>query len=137
MIEKIKKNVRLFQLNVREDFGVELSFDEEAVKWIDSFVNALHEGHDFAVISGLASGIGCYLGQCILETYGGKWVEVDGNCCVRVNELLDVYPVHIVTNHLKEGQDSSIYTKFALVGVVRDHRDKIEGATDTEPTMII
>lgn len=64
----------------REFDGVQLLLQRSSVEWLDGYLNRIHVIAEFAedMKTGLVNTIGSYLGQCIIENYGGEWAIKDG-----------------------------------------------------------
>ena len=85
-IAAIRANADLVASIARERLGQELSFDEQAVRWLDGYIQRQHEGGDPASRDGLINTLGSFLGECIIRNFGGEWACVDGSWCVRFDE---------------------------------------------------
>lgn len=112
----------------RDRFGQELGFDEEAVRWLDGFIQRQHEAGDPKNNHGLVNTLGSFLGECIIHSIGGEWdcvrfVEVglkeriaqsfgsewdlvDGLVCVRFDERNAAFPFTKVAKHLENGSEA-------------------------------
>jgi hypothetical protein len=96
------------------DFG--FLYDAESVKWLDGFINDLRakpgtaEDHD-----DLVSQLGAYLGQAIVENYGGVWDIDDQGWHVRFDEQNRAYPLGKVAKQLANGAEDSIFSFYSAI----------------------
>jgi hypothetical protein len=90
--DKLRANADLVVHTIRDGFDAELTFDRAGVDWIDGYINDLRgvlaADRRSAVVDRLAS----FVGECIIRTYGGIWVEQDGWWGVRVSERVWACP---------------------------------------------
>jgi hypothetical protein len=49
-------------LQLREDLGVELKYDEESIEWLDGYINRIRTQLKKEAYAGLAAALGAYLG---------------------------------------------------------------------------
>jgi hypothetical protein len=102
---------------VGEHFGVALTFDRAGVEWIDGYINRSRErliadaDNLLATINVLAS----FVGECIIRTYGGTWVEKKGEWCVQVNEAIWACPFAKIEKQFRNGPKESVAGYFTLI----------------------
>ncbi len=87
--EKIKANAQLVieglgpAATELDDFGL----NRESVEWVDGYIERQRKrGGSKAEIESLVSVIGSFLGECIIQNYGGKWGEFDGHWGIMFSE---------------------------------------------------
>jgi hypothetical protein len=102
----------------RDHLDTEVGFDETGVRWLDGYIRHQHEQGDPANREGLVSRLGSYLGECIVQSYGGAWAEVDGSWCVRFDERNAACPFAKVGKQLECGAEDSVLSFFTLIPVV-------------------
>jgi hypothetical protein len=102
----------------REELGVPVGFDQAGVRWLDDFIQRAHERGDAALRGQLVHTLGSYLGQCIVETFGGGWAEVDGAWGVRFDERHAVFPFAKVAKQLEHGSEDSVLSFFGSIPAV-------------------
>ncbi len=99
--EQIRASAELFRKSMLQHTGTAVGYDEAGVKWLDGYIirNRGHlQDNDAAV-----SAAGCFFGECLRETYGGRWVGGDGNQWgLHVDERLVVYPFTKLLKHLED-----------------------------------
>jgi hypothetical protein len=117
-IDNIKKNAQLVLSMARDKLGEDVALDENGVRWLNGFIQRQHEQGELAIRSGLISTLGSFLGECIVECYGGEWKEVDGMLAVAFDERHAVFPFNKVAKHLDGGADDSVLSFFTTIPVV-------------------
>ena len=61
-----------------DQLGVELTFDQAGVRWLDEYINGNCDSWSGEQVDGLASTLGSFLGECIIQSFGGCWADIDG-----------------------------------------------------------
>lgn len=99
---------------LHEEFG----YNSASVKWLDEFIENQRTTTPNRAI--LIQIIGSYLGECIIQTYGGTWKSSDGQWAVSFNDLNWVFPFAKVSKQFQYGHDGgdSIFSFFDLIGIV-------------------
>lgn len=118
MIEHIRKNAELVQSVAREQLNVDVEFDLTAVEWLDGCVTRQHEQGDPNNVEGLVSTLGSFFGECVVQTYGGKWFEDENGWCVRFDEKNAVFPFAKIEKHLRNGPEDSVLSMFETIPLV-------------------
>jgi len=64
--------------------------------------------------------IGCYLGECIIKTYGGTWKLHEGQWGVFFDDSNAVFPFAKVSKQFQNGHDGgdSIFSFFEVISPV-------------------
>ena len=88
-VENITKNAQLVLAMARDKLGQDISFDEGGVRWLDGFIQRQHEQGDPAIRGRLVSTLGSFLGECIVQCYGGEWREGDGMLGKLITQILN------------------------------------------------
>ena len=64
----------------------------------------------------VVTALGCFLGQCLVETYGGEWAAgPDGATGVGLAGRLFFNPFYLVERQLNQGEEASVLTFFRSV----------------------
>jgi len=103
MVERIRANAELVVSIAAKQLSETVGYDEAGVRWLDGYIQRQHEHGDPVNRDGLASTLGSFLGECIIHSFGGQWVEVDGSWCVRFNDRNAAYPFAKVSKQLEHG----------------------------------
>ena len=122
MVDRIQANAQLVVTWARDHLDTEVGFDEAGVCWLDGYIQRQHELGNPADREGLVSRLGSYLGECIIESYGGAWAEVDGSWCVRFDERNAACPFAKVGKQLEDGAEDSVLSFFTLIPVLFPRR---------------
>jgi hypothetical protein len=117
MIENMKELETLAK-TVREQFKIK--YDKESVKFIEGFIERNKSNFGPEESKGLINSLGTFLGQCIIENYGGQW-ELDseiGSMAVAFDEKNRAYPFSKVSKQFKNGLEDSIYSFYTIIPVI-------------------
>ena len=105
----------------RNDLDQDIGYDEAGVRWLDGYVQRLHERGDTELNAKLVSNLGSFLGECIIRSYGGVWAEIDGQWGVQFDERNAVYPFNKVSKQLESGSDDSVLSLLTTIPVLFIH----------------
>jgi hypothetical protein len=98
--------------------GAKFGYNRDSVAWIDGFIEQLR-GMNLTVdeVESWVQLIGSYLGECVIETYGGVWRKRDGALGVFFNESYGAFPFNKVRKQFKNGIDGgdSILAFFLVI----------------------
>ncbi|NJK61990.1 MAG: hypothetical protein HC921_04220 [Synechococcaceae cyanobacterium SM2_3_1] len=112
---KLRENADQVVRVVREKLEVELSFDQAGVIWIDDYIHRLREQNATEDRSGLVSTLGAFVGESIIQTFGGTWMEIDGMWGVQVNDRVWACPFAKVAKQFENGPEDSVADFFRTV----------------------
>jgi hypothetical protein len=92
------------------------TYDAAAVQCLAAFIEAQRPTIKEAERQGVITALGCFLGQCLVETYQGEWATGrDGTTGVGINEVNFFNPFYRVSEQLTKGLSHSVATFFASV----------------------
>ena len=92
------------------------AFDAEAVAHLANFIEAQRGELDEAERPGVTMALGCFLGQCLVQTYRGDWgTGKDGTTGVGLAGRFFFNPFQLVNAQLNEGESASVAAFFASV----------------------
>lgn len=122
-LRRIRANAQLAfeQLRAASDLQ-SFGFDEPSVRWLEGYIErqrAREPAPDF--IRKLSTVLGCYLGECIIQTYGGHWSDDEQyGLCVAFDERNAAFPLAKVQKQLENGTDAGdgIYGFFTSIPVL-------------------
>jgi hypothetical protein len=121
--DMIRANADLVLAVAREDYGQSFGFDAEGVRWLDGYLQRLHEQGGVDDTETLCDRLGSYLGTCIIETYGGAWQETEHGWAVVLDGDLAVFPFNKTLKHLTEGAADSILSLFNSIPALIAHTE--------------
>lgn len=102
---------------VKESFNIK--FDNEGVKFIEGFIERNKTQIAKEEWVGLINSCGAFLGQSVIENYGGRWVrDENGQVAVAFDEKNKVYPFSKVTKQFDNGLEDSIHSMFSIIPTV-------------------
>ncbi len=117
-LQALEANAELVLSLARERLGQNIGYDEPGVKWLDGYVQRQYENTDLTHRMGLVDTLGSYLGKCIVETYGGSWVRVDGVWSIVFDEKNWASPFSKVEKQLTNGAEDSVHSFFTVIPLV-------------------
>jgi hypothetical protein len=114
--QQIKANAKLLGDQAQELLGKQLAFDQAAVEWLDGFIRRQRKQGD--ANDTLIDVLGCFYGECIRQTYGGKWHYVHGQLAIQFSEGSAAFPFVHITKHIEDNDDEleTLASKFAMIG---------------------
>ena len=96
-----------------------LGYNRPSVIWVDDFIEKQRKsGLAPQTVDGLIDNLGCYLGRCIIETYGGKWAELEGGWAIQFDLKNAVFPFNKIAKQFQNGSEDSILSMFELIPAV-------------------
>ena len=98
-LEDLAESVRT-QLN--------LKYDAPSVRFIEGFIERNKSSFDGEEREGLINSLGSFLGQCIIENYGGQW-QLDHETA---------YPFAKVSKQFDNGLEDSVYSFYIVTPTV-------------------
>ncbi|MCR5887219.1 hypothetical protein LRS06_05380 [Hymenobacter sp. J193] len=98
---------------VRQQLQVN-AFDAPAVQRLTDFIEAQRATIQPAEREGVVMALGCFLGQCLVDTYQGEWAAgPDGSTGVGLAGKLFFNPFYLVSEQLTKGREQSVAGFFA------------------------
>lgn len=93
-LEKLAESVKK-QLN--------LKYDADSVKFVEGFIERNKGNFEKEESKGLINSLGSFLGQCIIENYGGQWQPDNetGSVAVVFDDKNRAYPLPRSASNLK------------------------------------
>lgn len=115
LVEKIRANAEFVVVTAEEQLDEEVGYDESGVQWLDGYIQRQHEPGDPKIRRGLVSTLGSYLGECIIQSFGGEWANLDGTWGVRFDDRNAAFPFAKVAKHLENGASDSVLSFFTAI----------------------
>ncbi len=92
------------------------AYDAEAVQRLDEFIEVQRPIIKETDRQGVITALGCFLGQCLVQTYGGTWAQdPQGTTGVGINSNAFFNPFYRVSEQLTQGPAQSVAAFFAAV----------------------
>lgn len=113
--EQLRANADVAVSTFREHFKIALTFDQAGVERADRFINLFRESLsavDRAIFRRLLT---AFVGEAIIRTFGGAWVNKEGEWCVQVNEAIWACPFTKVAKQFRNGPTESVVGYFTLI----------------------
>jgi hypothetical protein len=109
------ESIQLAAEQVREQLKL-TAFDAEGVAHLANFIRAQRGELPAAERAGVVMALGCFLGQCLVQVYGGEWgTGRDGTTGVGLAGKFFFNPFQLVDTQLNEGESASVAAFFASV----------------------
>ena len=91
-------------------------YDTAAVQRLDAFIEGQRAGIKDEEREGVVKALGCFLGQCLVDTYGGTWAAgPDGTTGVGINGNHFFNPFFRVSQQLALGRQEAVTAFFASI----------------------
>jgi hypothetical protein len=131
-LEMISANADLVVSVAQDELGRDVGFDADGVRWLDSYIQRLHDQGGVDEPEILCDRLGSYLGSCIAQSYGGTWQEMEQGWAVVVDGDLAVFPFNKSYKHLLEGSGDSVLALFNTIPAMIAHAKA--GQAEQSPT---
>lgn len=121
MQETIKANAELAIRHLSALNEGKFSYDEASVRWLDDYIERLRSSGEFSDTQKrekLLSVFGSYLGECIIVSHGGEWVQKEGLWCVSFDKNNCAYPFAKVEKRIENGLDDSLVSFFTMIPLI-------------------
>lgn len=94
------------------------AFDAAAVQQLASFIETQRSTLPAAEKQGVITALGCFLGECLVQTYNGTWAQgPDGTTGVGINQTSFFNPFFRVAEQFEKGNTESVVDFFASVPI--------------------
>ena len=121
MEEHIKANAEMVIKELRPLSRIDFGYTLESVEWLEGYIERLRTSEEFAseeLRHNLTNMFGCFLGECIVRRYGGKWEQQDGRWCVAFNHENAACPFAKVAKQFDNGLDDGIAIFFKVIPIL-------------------
>ncbi len=119
MEQHIRANAELVRTVAREQLEIEVGYDEGGVRWLDAYIDGQRRSADEDLKRRLPNTLGSFLGECIRQTYGGRWVQDDEHgWCVQINERVSAFPFNKVQKQLAGEDGESVLGMFVSLAAL-------------------
>lgn len=98
---------------------LKLKYDSDGVKFVEGFIERNKTQIPREEWNGLIDSCGAFLGQCIIENYGGQRAkDENGHVAVAFNNNNKVYPFSKVSTQFDNGLEDSIHSMYTIIPTV-------------------
>lgn len=102
---------------VRQNLNIS-SFDERAVRELAKFIEEQRNTVPSAEQPGVINALGCFLGECLIRTFGGHWHrDMSGQVSVQLQSRNRVNPFNPVERQLLHGVADAVVAVFQEAAV--------------------
>jgi hypothetical protein len=116
----ISGNVELVIRIARETLGKQLQCDLAGLDWLDSFVDGQRTAPEERR-KALAAPLGSFLGECIVQTLQGTWVETIEGWGVKLPSGAVANPFAKLEKQLENGEEDSVRSFVEVLAVLERH----------------
>lgn len=130
MTEEIKNAIKDSADLVVETMGFDM--DEFGIEGIDAFIEKLQEKYkssDEEFRNGIVFRLGSFLGETIIENYGGEWVNIDGSFAISFDEENEnlVYVYSKVLKRFENEKEETVLSFYKQIPeVFKEYIDRKE-----------
>jgi hypothetical protein len=117
-----------------KDF-LQLEYDGHAIEVVDKLIEEQRKLYLGKEREGLINSLGAFVGQCIIENFGGKWQfdPVSKNYCVSFDDENRIYPFVKVAKQFEHGSEDSVRSFFRMIPFIFKMEQKAETETKEKP----
>lgn len=99
--------------------GFKINYNADGIKFLEGFIERNKAQITKDEWEGLINSCGAFVGQCIIENYGGQWVrDESGQAAILFNENNKIYPFTKVRKQFENGLEDSIYAIYTIIPAV-------------------
>ena len=107
---------RLTELAISARNKLNIQFDGDGVKYLEGFIERIKSQFSKEDSEGIINTCGAFLGQSIIENYGGTWIyDQNNNVAIAFDENNYIYPISKVRKQFENGLEDSIYSMYSII----------------------
>ena len=104
-------NLVIDVMSEKED--VQLDFSADSISWLDTYIRQHRNDLSTTDKQVLREKFGAFVGETILRTYGGQWVQTDNEWAIGFNDDAQTSPFEMVREQLEnETSLTSLYRRI-------------------------
>lgn len=92
MKDKIRANAELVIKELGPLSGLKFGYTVESIAWVDGFIERQRYLLDLNAIDRLVDILGSFLGECIIQYFGGCWQNLNGEWGIYFRDDNAVFP---------------------------------------------
>jgi hypothetical protein len=119
--EQLRANAEFLVATFRDELGRALAFDQSGIEWIDGYIERVRADFPAGRRAGLVSHLGAFVGECIIHSFGGVWVEQESWWGVQVTERFWACPFAKIDKQFENGAEDSVASFFRCIPVLARH----------------
>jgi hypothetical protein len=123
--EKLRQAAELF-VRLSKDAGRELEYDAAGVAWADQYADAVRPVESDDQLRVQTALVGSFLGEALIATHGGGWVEEDDEWRLELGDGRRAFPFRVAMAQLRDGEES-------ILALFRSFQPDGEGDGEAEP----
>ena len=124
--------VRAFANEMKAHLDAE--FNADGIQRLEEFIERIRfSSEEIEEIDYLRFGSGAFLGQCLVEMFGGKWW--DGYDSVMIDDRIQIFVFSQVAKQFTSGLNDSVFYKFTVVRQMLEMRQKPTPTKAEDPTL--
>lgn len=115
LADKIRANAEMVIAHFAE---AGLAYDERSVEWLDGFIERQRERMSPDEAVNISQMLGCFLGECIIENFGGEWQQTEHGLGVIFSDGNAGFPLNKVEKQFKNGAEDSVLSFYQTIPVI-------------------
>jgi hypothetical protein len=121
MNREIRQRAELFRELTLQHTGTELQYDEAGVRWLDGYIVRNRERQQ--ANRQLQEAAGCFFGECIRKTFGGRWVlhTESGHWMLEIEDNFSIFPFNKLLKHFDGDDGDSVLSLFTMIQPMLAH----------------
>lgn len=126
--EQLRSNALTTVEVMHDRLNVDLTFDQAGVDWVDGYINRLRDRVPADQKWSLGGMLACFVGECIIQTYGGVWTENDGWWGIQITQKLWACPFTKVDKQFQtDAEGESVASFFSSIPALLVHLESEAG----------
>ena len=110
---------RLSELSELVKTELRIKYNIQGVEYLEGYIERVKIEIPKKDWNGLINSCSSYLGECIIENYGGKWKEeIDGQFSICFNEENKVFPFAKTSKQFNNGIEDSILSFYKSIPIM-------------------
>jgi hypothetical protein len=120
--EMIRANAELVISQLGPASGIAgFGYNAESVAWLDGFIERQRVRPEFAgeeEVERITQTLGSFLGECVIECYGGEWREQEGSWAVDFGDGNSAFPFNKVRKQFANGAGDGVASWFKTIPLI-------------------
>jgi hypothetical protein len=119
--EQFKQYAQIHIDTTKQAFGVELDFDEKSIIELDNLIQKAWPDQPPVQIDNVILLFGSFLGEAIIKTIGGQWVETEQGWGIKIGDSTLMVFTKIKKRLLNGMEDSISYYYQSVRGMLKNN----------------
>jgi hypothetical protein len=117
--EQVRANAQMVVQQLRPLSKIAFGYNRESVHWLEGYIERQRLQENFASRKDKFTSIfGSFLGECIIQCYGGHWEDSNGSLGVIFDGENAAFPFNKVRKQLDNGLEDGIGSFFDTIPIL-------------------